>query len=175
MSVLELDRIEARGDPGGPVLVPGEEDVLGQFARSESDVVLPFPFRDRDAAVTGVFDAGFRVRQDLSSLTFPASLARNSGEDSPAILRASSTATHDSCVREPRSATLGRPQSTLPGRVAAGASSGTPAGSPGQGRQTSGHAGSEEPPTVPSTQDGHAHRTDGDRQQASQPCTGTGQ
>ena len=28
---------------------------------------------------------------------------------------------------------------------------------------------------MPSTQDGHAHRTDGDRQQASQPCTGTGQ
>src|SRR6185436_1764495 len=69
VSVLELDRIEARGDPWRPVLVPGEEDVLGQFARSESDVVLPFTFWDRDPAVSRRLDAGVRVRQDPSSLT----------------------------------------------------------------------------------------------------------
>ena len=66
VSVLQLDGIEARGDPGGPVMVAGEEDVLGQVARSESDVVLPFTVRDRDAAISGRIDAGIRVRQDLS-------------------------------------------------------------------------------------------------------------
>ena len=54
---LELDVVEARGDPGGPIGVPGEEDVLGQFTRSESDVVLPFS--------CGEGYAGIRVRQDL--------------------------------------------------------------------------------------------------------------
>ena len=42
MPVLHLDRVEARSDPGGPVRVTGEEDVLGQVAWTESDVVLPF-------------------------------------------------------------------------------------------------------------------------------------
>ena len=36
----------ARGDPGGAVGVAGEEDVLGQFSRSEADVVLPFSNRE---------------------------------------------------------------------------------------------------------------------------------
>ena len=66
MPVLHLDRVEARGDPGRPILVAGEEDVLGQVSRSESDVVLPVPFGDRDPAIAGAFDAGIRVRQDLS-------------------------------------------------------------------------------------------------------------
>ena len=66
VSMLQLDRVEARRDPGGPVRVTGEEDVLGQLAWAESDVVLPFAGRDRDAAIPGVFDAGVRVRQDLS-------------------------------------------------------------------------------------------------------------
>ena len=42
---------------GGPIGVAGEEDVLGQFAWAESDVVLPFADRERDAVV--------RSRQDL--------------------------------------------------------------------------------------------------------------
>ena len=54
---LELDVVETRGDPGGPVGVAGEEDVLGQVTRSESDVVLPFSGREGYA--------GIRVRQDL--------------------------------------------------------------------------------------------------------------
>ena len=90
MSVLELDGIEARGDPGGSVGVAGEEDVLGQFSWAESDVVLPFSRRDRDPAIREVFDAGIRVRQDRSLAHVAASLARNSAEDSPAFSRASS-------------------------------------------------------------------------------------
>ena len=89
---LELDRIEARGDPGGSVLVPGEEDVLGQVSRSESDVVLPFPFWDRYPAISRAFDAGFRVRQSLSLAHVAASLARNSAEDRPLFVRESSVA-----------------------------------------------------------------------------------
>ena len=58
MSMLELDRFEARGDAGGPIGVTGEEDVLGQFAWTESDVVLPFSGWDRDPAIRGAFDAG---------------------------------------------------------------------------------------------------------------------
>ena len=65
MSLLELDGFEARGDPGGSVGVTGEEDVLGQFTWTESDVVLPFSGWDRDPAIRG-FDAVVRVRQDLS-------------------------------------------------------------------------------------------------------------
>ena len=42
VSALELDGFEARGDPGGSIGVTGEEDVLGQFAWTEFDVVLPF-------------------------------------------------------------------------------------------------------------------------------------
>ena len=64
MSVLELDGFEARGDPGGPIGVTGEEDVLGQFTWTESDVVLPFSGWDRDPAIRGAFDAVVRVRQD---------------------------------------------------------------------------------------------------------------
>ena len=51
VSTLELDRFEARGDPGGPIGVTGEEDVLSQFTWTESDVVLPFAGRDRDPAI----------------------------------------------------------------------------------------------------------------------------
>ena len=92
MSVLELDVVEPRRDPGGPILVAGEEDVLGQFAWTESDVVLPFAGGDRDPAIDGRFDAVIRVRQDLSLAQVAASLARNSAEDSPAFSRASSRA-----------------------------------------------------------------------------------
>ena len=53
MPMLELDRFEARGDAGGSVGVTGEEDVLGQFAWTESDVVLPFTGGDRDPAIRG--------------------------------------------------------------------------------------------------------------------------
>ena len=53
MSMLELDGVEARGDPGGSIGVTGEEDVLGQFAWTESDVVLPFSGWDRDPAIRG--------------------------------------------------------------------------------------------------------------------------
>ena len=42
MLMLELDGFEARCDTGGPIRVAGEEDVLGQFTWTESDVVLPF-------------------------------------------------------------------------------------------------------------------------------------
>ena len=60
MTLLDLDVVEASGDPGGAIRVTGEEDVLGQFTRSESDVVLPFS--DREGY------AGIRVRQ-TSTLT----------------------------------------------------------------------------------------------------------
>ena len=60
LTPLELDRVETRGDPGGPIWVTGEEDVLGQLAGAECDVVLPFPDRECDAVV--------RVRQDRPSL-----------------------------------------------------------------------------------------------------------
>ena len=90
--VLELDGIEARCDPGGSIRVAGEEDVLGQVSRSESDVVLPFPFWDRYPAISRAIDAGFRVRQDLSLAHVAASLARNSAEDRPLFVRESSVA-----------------------------------------------------------------------------------
>src|SRR5262249_55011481 len=61
VALLDLDGIEARGDPSGPVRVSGEEDVLGQFSRSEPDVVLPFS--------GGEGYAGIRVRQDLVPLS----------------------------------------------------------------------------------------------------------
>ncbi len=82
----------------------------------------------------------------------------------------------NSCVREARSATLGRPSVDVAGpcrrwRVVRYARR-----EPGQGRQTSGHAGSEQPSD---------RAVDGGRscppkptaiaEQASQPCTGTGQ
>ena len=67
MSVLAFDGIETGGDPGGPVRVTGEEDVLGQLSWTESDVILPFSDRDRDPAVRDLFAAGIRVRQDQSS------------------------------------------------------------------------------------------------------------
>ena len=51
---------------------------------------------------TGVFDAGVRVRQDLSLAQVAASLARNSGEDSPAFSRASSRVER-ACERGSRS------------------------------------------------------------------------
>jgi hypothetical protein len=81
MPVLDLDVVEPRGDQGGPVGVTGEEDVLGQIAWPESDVVLPFSDRERDA--------GIRVRQDLVPRSDHASLARNSGEDRAPFSRAS--------------------------------------------------------------------------------------
>ena len=74
----------------GPIGVTGEEDVLGQFAWTESDVVLPFSGWDRDPAIRRAFDAVVRVRQDLFLAHVAASLARNSAEDSPAFSRASS-------------------------------------------------------------------------------------
>ena len=55
------------GDPRGPIGVAGEEDVLGQLTRAESDVVLPF--------AGGDCDAGVRVRQELA----PACAPRSSG------------------------------------------------------------------------------------------------
>jgi hypothetical protein len=57
MPAPELHVVETRGDPVGSVGIPGEEDVLGQFAWTESDVILPFAIRERDAVV--------RVRQVL--------------------------------------------------------------------------------------------------------------
>src|SRR5204863_9576257 len=55
------DTGETVGYPGRAIWVTGEEDVLGQFTRSESDVVLPFS--DREGY------AGIRVRQDLFPLS----------------------------------------------------------------------------------------------------------
>ena len=60
--MLALDGLEAGGDPCGPILVAGEEDVLGQLAWPEADVVLPFARRERDAVV--------RVRQAPASSSF---------------------------------------------------------------------------------------------------------
>ena len=69
MLVLELDGIEARADPGGSVGVAGEEDVLGQFAWAETDVVLPFSDRGRNPAIPEAVYAGIRVRQDRIPLS----------------------------------------------------------------------------------------------------------
>jgi hypothetical protein len=90
MLLLELDRIEARADPGGSVWIAGEEDVLGQFAWTETDVVLPFSGRGRDPAIPRLSTrvSAFGKTDSLSPMA--ASLARNSGEDSPARERASS-------------------------------------------------------------------------------------
>ena len=76
--MLELDAVEAGGDAVGPVRVAGEEDVLGQFARAESDVVLPLAGRERDA--------GVRVRQGFSLSCPRFHEARNPPEDSPRLL-----------------------------------------------------------------------------------------
>ena len=57
MPVLELDGIETCGNTRCPIGVAGEEDVLGQLAGAESDVVLPFSHGECDAVI--------RVRQDL--------------------------------------------------------------------------------------------------------------
>ena len=65
MSVLELDGFEARGDPGGPIWVTGEEDVLGQFTWTESDVVLPFSGWDRDPAIQGFRRGGPRSARPI--------------------------------------------------------------------------------------------------------------
>jgi hypothetical protein len=90
MASLELDRFEARGNPSGSIGITGEEDVLGQFTWTESDVVLPFSGWDRNSAIREGFDAVIRVRQDPSLAQVAAPLARNSAEDSPAFSRASS-------------------------------------------------------------------------------------
>ena len=60
MPSLELDRFEARGDQRRSIGITGEEDVLGQFARPEFDVVLPFSGADRDPAIW-VYDAVTRT------------------------------------------------------------------------------------------------------------------
>ena len=173
MSVLELDGIEARGDPGGPIRVPGEEDVLGQVSRSESDVVLPFPFRDRDPAISGTIDAGIRVRQDLSLAHVAASLARNSGEDRLPFVRASSVAERGTTRRpatlRPRSGrdrghaqaharpTLGPRSGHV--RPAPGRPSGGPSGlATGDGGQPRGDPSGEQPAGVAAPQEGHRDR-----------------
>jgi hypothetical protein len=69
VSLLELDRIEARADPGGSVGITGEEDVLGQFAWTETDVVLPLSEWGRYPAIPEAIDAGFRVRQNRIPLS----------------------------------------------------------------------------------------------------------
>jgi hypothetical protein len=83
--MLQLDGIEARCDAAGSLGVTGEEDVLGQFTWTESDVVLPFSGWDRDPAIQRGFDAGIRVRQDRSLDRVAVPQARNSAEDSPAF------------------------------------------------------------------------------------------
>jgi len=59
MLVLAVDSVEPLSDLGGSIWIAGEEDVLGQLSGAESDVILPLPFRERDAEV--------RVRQELLS------------------------------------------------------------------------------------------------------------
>ena len=46
-----LHRVEQLGHFRGPILVPGQEDVLAQVARSAVDVVLHRSVRKRDASV----------------------------------------------------------------------------------------------------------------------------
>ena len=64
MPSFELDVVEQPADPGRSIWVTGEEDVLGQFAWTETDVVLPFSEWGRNPAIPEVIDAGFRVRQN---------------------------------------------------------------------------------------------------------------
>ena len=58
VAMRPLDGVEVGGDPLDAVLVPGEEDVIGQLTRAEPDVVLPF--------AGGDCDAGIRVWQGLA-------------------------------------------------------------------------------------------------------------
>jgi hypothetical protein len=51
MPMLPLDAVEALGDFGGSILVPGQQDVLGELPRPEAYVVLALGVRDRDSAV----------------------------------------------------------------------------------------------------------------------------
>ncbi len=51
VALAHLDVGQPRGDALDAILVAGEEDVLGQFAWSECDVVLPFAVGKRDAGV----------------------------------------------------------------------------------------------------------------------------
>jgi hypothetical protein len=43
--MLTLDRVEPGGDLRRPIRVAGEDDVVGQFARGQTDVVLAIPDR----------------------------------------------------------------------------------------------------------------------------------
>ena len=60
MAVAALDAVEVRCDALDAILVPGEEDVVGQLTRAEPDVILPLAGWDRDADI--------RVRQRLAPL-----------------------------------------------------------------------------------------------------------
>ena len=51
VALAHLDVGQPRGDAVDAVRVAGEEDVLGQLAWSECDVVLPFAVGKRDAGV----------------------------------------------------------------------------------------------------------------------------
>ena len=100
-SMLELDGIEARGDPGGPRRVAGEEDVLGQLARRRD----PMWYCRSPSGIAIRRSRGFRRGSPRSArplLTHvPASLARNSAEDSHAFSHASSVRMHESAARWP--------------------------------------------------------------------------
>ena len=83
MPALELDVVEQPGDAGGSIWVAGEEEVLGQFAGAEIDVVLPLPCGKRDAVV--------RVRQKPALLLVRPRLRNSGGSVSTVLERASST------------------------------------------------------------------------------------
>jgi hypothetical protein len=49
--MLPLNGLEALGDLGRPILITREQDVLGEIARTQIDVVLDLGVRHGDAAV----------------------------------------------------------------------------------------------------------------------------
>ncbi len=171
--VLHLDRVEARGDPGGPILVTGEEDVLGQVARAESDVVLPVPFGDRDPAIAGV-----STRVSAFGKTSPRSCGVLRWRETrprivPRFSRASSRvdARSSPCVGHAQAHAQRHAQPPRVGRA-------PPAGRrrPARDRRAGQPAGH---PTLPSRRrawrrrsDGHGDRRDADQEHRRQPGAG---
>ena len=107
MAVPELDAVEQGGHAVDAVLVAGEEDVVGQLAWSEADVVLPVAGGDRDPGIHG----RQRLAPSWSTLVWRAAVI----EDRGLIRAASSRSAHVSAEFGPRL----RPDRRLEGPIGA--------------------------------------------------------
>ena len=168
MPVLELDRVEARGDTGGPVRIAGEEDVLGQFAWAETDVVLPFSGRDRNAAIPGASTRVSAFGKTAPSLRWLLRWRETRPRIVPPSRRASSTIR--ACVTRAQPcvarawAAVGAVRRGRP-RLAGGVE---PDGrGPREGRETGRDAGSETAPRLPPPEACDRDRESRDRRQLS--------